>query len=354
MRSPPTVSIIIPNKNRCDELVQTLESVRAQTFDSFECIVVDDNSTDALDTAIAPFLADDRFRLIRQPATRAGAPAARNDGMAAARGQWIMFLDSDDLLAPFCLEQRMGFVRDRHDLDFAVFPGELFRKNPGDVGLLWNADTDEPDLDRFIRHDVPWQTTGPIWRRTALSKVGPWDESARSAQDWEFHLRAVLACLRYERFGRVDYYWRLAGPDRASIGKNAALDPQYHLSRLELYRRVFRHVEQAGAMNDFRRRCFAGMYFTAVEKIGQYVSRSQARRLWAAAWNDGLVSRRQWWQGWWLLAQMRWKDRYDRARLLLNLKWPAEFFLPRSATFNRAPKVAISEVPAGGARVEVA
>jgi glycosyltransferase involved in cell wall biosynthesis len=332
------VSIIIPNKNRCDELVHTLASVRAQAFGEFECLIVDDNSTDDFDAAVAPFVADPRFRLIRQPAGRSGAPAARNDGAAAARGRYVIFLDSDDLLAPHCLAQRVRVMDARPELDFAVFRCELFRAEPGDVGLLWNADTGEDDLDRFIRHDVPWQTTGPIWRKSSLAKVGPWDEEARSAQDWEFHLRAVLSGMKYERVDApIDLYWRMAGPDRQSIGKSAVMEKSYHAARLGLYRRIYKRVSDAGQMTDERRRWFVGMYFAACEQIGMRVGRREARQAWAAARDDGLIGRRPWWQGWFLLAQLKWPQRYDRAKESLKQKWPAEHFMPRSGTFMKTP-----------------
>jgi glycosyltransferase involved in cell wall biosynthesis len=340
----PTVSIIIPNKNRCEELVHTLSSVAAQTFGDFECLIVDDNSTDDFENAVRPHLADPRLLVIKQPADRSGAPAARNDGVRASRGRYVVFLDSDDLIAPHCLEHRVRIMDARPGLDFAVFPCEMFRVTPGDVGLLWNADTGENDVDRILRHDVPWQTTGPIWRRDALDKVGPWDESARSAQDWEFHLRALIAGLKYERFSDrpIDLYWRMAGPDRPSIGKSSAIDKSYHATRLDLWRRTYRLVADAGLMTDFRRRCFVGMYFTACEQLGLKVGRRDARRAWRAAFEDRLLSRSQWWQGWVLLAQMKWPARYERAKQSLKNKWPAEYFLPRSATFMKTPAAARS------------
>lgn len=336
---PPTVSIVVPNKNRCDELAETLASVRAQAFGDFECLVVDDNSTDQFDARVAPFLLDRRFQVIRQPDGRSGAPAARNDGFGRSRGRYVLFLDSDDLIAPHCLQHRVAVMESRPELDFAIFPAEMFRVRPGDVGLLWNADTGEDDLDRFCRHDVPWQTTGPIWRREALEKVGPWDEAALSAQDWEFHIRAVAAGLRYDRVshGRVDLFWRMAAADRSSIGKSSVIERAYHPARLALWRRMYARLRDGGLMTDLRRRCFVGMYYTACEQMGMKHNRRAARAAWSAALEDGLVGRWQWLQGWLLLVQLRWPLRYERAKAARRAKWPPEYFLPRSATFMKTP-----------------
>lgn len=352
----PIVSIVIPNKNRCDELVHTLHSVAAQTMGDFECLVVDDNSTDAFAETVEPFLRDRRFRVLKQRPDRGGAPAARNDGLAASRGRFVLFLDSDDLLAPHCLAQRVAAMEQRPELDFLVFPAEMFRQTPGDVGLLWNADTGEDDLDRFCRHDVPWQTTGPIWRREALYKIGPWDESALSAQDWEFHVRALIAGLRYDRAADrpIDLYWRMAAADRASIGKSSVMNRAYHPARLALWRRVHARVRDAGLLTDLRRRCFVGMYFTACEQIGLKLNRRDARVGWRATREDGLLDRRQWWQGWLLLAQLRFPQRYQRAKASQQARWPVEYFLPRSPTFMKTPAPRGAPVGASAPRSPVA
>ena len=122
-----------------------------------------------------------------------------------------MFLDSDDVLSPHCLSQRSGFLDEHHDLDFAVFPMVLFENEPWDRGVLWNVWHRSPcvescDLQRFLVGDDPaWQTSMPIWRKAALLRLGAWDEEASSLQDWELHVRALIASCRYE--------WVLAPPD---------------------------------------------------------------------------------------------------------------------------------------------
>src|SRR5438105_6924545 len=189
------ISIIIPTKDRAALLQQTLDSVRAQTYPEWEALVIDDHSRD--DTAhVVQKFADPRIRLL-QLTDKSGAPAARNLGVAEARREFVIFLDSDDLLAPHCIQQRVEVMAEHPNLDFAVFPCRLFRQTPGDVELLWNCKTDEDDLDRFLKMDVPWQTTSPIWRREALAKIGAWDECVISGQDWEFHIRSIVAGVEW-------------------------------------------------------------------------------------------------------------------------------------------------------------
>ena len=109
-------------------------------------------------------------------------------------------------------------------VDFAVFPTWVFRAIPGDTRLFWNQFTTENDLDRFLRSDMPWHTSGPIWKKTSLRQKGPWDDRALSAQDWEFHIRAIAAGLSYIKVPEPDSFWRLsgAGSISSSLGEPTA------------------------------------------------------------------------------------------------------------------------------------
>ncbi|HPO73378.1 MAG TPA: glycosyltransferase family A protein, partial [Armatimonadota bacterium] len=98
----PCFSVIIPAYNRARFLPECLESVLAQTFTDWECIIVDDGSTDGTRELVAEYVRrDSRFRYHWQE--NAGASAARNAGIERARGEWIAFLDSDDWYYPDAL-----------------------------------------------------------------------------------------------------------------------------------------------------------------------------------------------------------------------------------------------------------
>ncbi len=150
MDARPLISIVIPTRDRAALLGETLDSIRAQTYDNWEAIVVDDHSTDATGEEMREASArDSRMRFISLN-EKTGAPAARNLGAEQARGEFVIYLDSDELLAPWCLGDRVEVVRAHPELDFAVFPCQLFRERAGDTQLLWNRKTDENDLDRFL------------------------------------------------------------------------------------------------------------------------------------------------------------------------------------------------------------
>lgn len=109
MNAPPAVSIIMPVYDVASYLQQCLDSVRAQTFANWECICVDDGSTDGSPDILDKYAAKDpRFRIIRRKHTNAGV--CRNAGLALARGEFLSFLDSDDVFAPIMLESLLSAI----------------------------------------------------------------------------------------------------------------------------------------------------------------------------------------------------------------------------------------------------
>lgn len=196
----PTVSVIIPTFNRDELLIHTLASVREQTFPDWEAIVVDDGSTDETGKLVAGIIASDpRVRLLRRTREPKGAGACRNIGLAASRGEFVIFLDSDDLLGGDCLEKRIRVMREHPSASLAVFPALLFRKQLDDTMLLWNVDSDEPDLRRFLRGDSVWPMNGPIWRKEFLSGFGGCDEQLTCWQDVDLNIRSLLLHPKYVR-----------------------------------------------------------------------------------------------------------------------------------------------------------
>ena len=114
------VSIIIPIYNTGDKLVRCLESVLNQTLDDFECLMVDDGSTDQSPQVIDEFAAkNSRFIAIHKP--NGGVSSARNEGLKVAEGEWVVFLDSDDTIKPNHVEAMLSVVEDGIDIVFTGF-----------------------------------------------------------------------------------------------------------------------------------------------------------------------------------------------------------------------------------------
>ena len=118
----PLVSVITPTRNRATLLREALDSVAAQTLTEWEHIVVDDGSDDGTaEMMAARAAADPRVSYIVRQTPSTGANVCRNIGIRAAKAPLVVLLDSDDLLEPACLEQRMAVMARNADLDFATF-----------------------------------------------------------------------------------------------------------------------------------------------------------------------------------------------------------------------------------------
>ena len=222
----PLVSIVVPVFNRAKVVGETIESVLAQDYTNWELIMVDDNSTDnSLEVLESYSRRDGRVRIVPRKPGSSGAPACRNTGLENAKGDWILFLDSDDLLVPGTLSGRVQYLIEHPGLDFIVNPSAFFAEKISDAKVAWNRFDDRQDLDRFLSYDIVWPITGPTWSKAFLNKAGlRFEESALSSQDWEFHTRALATLPRYHKLeGLPDLFIRRhADVPNISMGHSGA------------------------------------------------------------------------------------------------------------------------------------
>jgi glycosyltransferase involved in cell wall biosynthesis len=232
----PVISVIIPNFNRGDLLPQTLESLLSQDFPNWEALVVDDRSTDGSLDITAKFAAyDSRISLIKRDRNPSGAPTCRNIGINQSKGDFLIFLDSDDLLLPFALSRRLEFASKENTLDYWVFPMLMFRNDPDDATNLWNVDNGQNDLYRFLVLDAPWQTSGPMWKKEAVVKIGGFTEGLACWQDVDFHLKALGAGLKGKKFYNLtpDALYRQHA--EGSVSQDSISSPEKLRSRMDIF-----------------------------------------------------------------------------------------------------------------------
>lgn len=340
----PQVSIIIPTKNRCSLLCETVESVRRQTYQNWEAIIVDDGSNDGtIEQMTLLSHQEPRIRFLRRRGERSGAPVCRNQGVEIATGDYIIFLDSDDALAPFCLEQRVSAMQTDANLDFAVFPCQLFREKPGDLALLWNKDTQENDIDRLLHlHDVPWQTTGPIWRRRALDHLGSWDENLLRWQDWELHFRALIKGLNYKKFTKPDCFWRVSTRDRETVGLNWTAE---HIRCLEnLLLQVHLILRQSQMLSQYRQYLLAGLYFWIAHRWIADQQDQEAVRVWKICREKQLIGTLEYWEGMLYFKMQKLSLGRRIISKYLRVRWTEELLARKSSSFHNTPLPDSSQV----------
>jgi glycosyltransferase involved in cell wall biosynthesis len=197
------ISIVIPHFNRANLLTAALASLRAQRETSWEALVVDDGS-EPEQWESTKAMAGTQVQVLQRRDGIKGPSRCRNLGLGAARGEYVLFLDSDDLLAPWCLEQRLRAALGQPEADLWVFPVLLFVSNPGDSDLQWNLlNSPRADLDRFLQSDPPWHTSSPLWRREKLLALGGFNEAVCYGDDADLHIRALVKTARIQKFPKA-------------------------------------------------------------------------------------------------------------------------------------------------------
>lgn len=222
------LTIVIPVFNRAELIKEAVDSVARQTYRPLQLIVVDDGSTDGTLERVLDWQAkraSEGFEidLIRQ--ANLGAPAARNAGLKAAKGDYVAFLDSDDLL---CEEFASRMVRcldscDRLDLVVCksrTFKGSSIAEKGYEISAPYTTDGSLVEVKEARRSDwrrLTWQTACAVYRRSFLLEIGGWSEKLRLGwQDRELALRAQLSGVRLGVRDDVLVLIRDSGEDRIS------------------------------------------------------------------------------------------------------------------------------------------
>ena len=204
------ISVVVPNFNKSIYIEDTLKSIDNQDSINWECIIIDDNSTDSSVSLIKNFIkTKSKFRLIVNHENH-GASHCRNLGINRSKGKHIIFLDSDDVISSSCFSNRIKQISKNNKLDFAVFPMGTFNKIVGDNNSKWN-NFNGNHLNRFLSHDLPWAICSVIWKKESLIKLGGFNEGFSRLQDVELHTKALINSYFYATFSshNSDCFYRI-------------------------------------------------------------------------------------------------------------------------------------------------
>ena len=196
----PLISVIVPCYNQAQYLDECLQSVLDQTYQDWECIIVNDGSPDNTEEVAKKWLAkDSRFKYLYKE--NGGLSSARNAGIKIAVGDFIQFLDCDDILEPNKLIHQTSFFTE--DVDVYVAGYRYFENEEGreakrimgrnhflpEVCLLPD---DQVDLKNLFKIKNPFVICAPLYKRALFDKTGSFNEQLKSLEDWEFNLRCAL------------------------------------------------------------------------------------------------------------------------------------------------------------------
>jgi GT2 family glycosyltransferase len=206
----PLVSVVVPAYNYGHLVGQTLDSLAAQTYGNWECIVVDDGSTDDTRAVVEARAAlDARVSYVRQENARQAA--ARNNGVRHSSGELFQFLDADDLIEPQKLARQVEYLRRHSEVDivysgvryFTDAGGELSHSRQYSIwedGRPWMPEVSgrgQVLMERLLRNNI-MVVNSPLVRRRVVESVGEFDASLTPVEDWDYWTRCAVAGFHFQ------------------------------------------------------------------------------------------------------------------------------------------------------------
>ena len=190
------ISIIIPTYNRAYIIRRTLDSIAAQGYAEWECIVVDDSSTDGTANVISEYaLKDARYRLLINKRKK-GAQGARNTGIENAKGEWVVLFDSDNEMKPNFLSRMAEYTRSE-TMDVITCFSDVVSSESGEIVGEFRWVCEGRIHNKLMTGASYVDNSSAVIRRNCLLNIGLLDEECPAFQEWDTHLRLSHKALYY-------------------------------------------------------------------------------------------------------------------------------------------------------------
>lgn len=211
-RNNPQVTVIMATFNRAHFIGESLKFIQDQSFRNWECLVIDDGSTDETSVVVESIgESDDRIRYFKRPQThRKGLPGCRNYGLNLATGDYVIFFDDDDIPHPDNLKICVAELNNK-SISYCRYLRNVFR---GEFDVDFDRSTeyskkglDIKDLDNIIIGDLPFNSCQVMWRRECF-KGNYFNEHLMYAEEWECYARILSGGIRGISVNKVLFYGR--------------------------------------------------------------------------------------------------------------------------------------------------
>jgi glycosyltransferase involved in cell wall biosynthesis len=207
----PSVSIIIATFNRANLILETLESIQKQTFKNFECIIIDDGSSDTTEFVVTEFIKNDiRFSFHKRPnQIKKGHCGSRNYGFELSKGKYVNWFDDDDIMHPQCIEKKI-VKAEENNFDFVTceisrFSDDINRNRP-----IINDYTEGLILQNYYIGNIGFYSVCSLWKKVFLEKNNFFfEENYKPLEDWYFNICAQLITDNYYIVKEVLVFYRL-------------------------------------------------------------------------------------------------------------------------------------------------
>lgn len=184
MMNDGLVSIVIPCFNQSHFLKDAIESIQHQTYQNFEIIVVNDGSTDE-----TSFVAKSFANVILLEQSNQGLATSRNNGLKKCRGEFVVFLDSDDTLLPNALEIGVNSLKSNPNCVFVSGLCQLVDENGEPRFTIQPTPFSDDFYESLLRSNFIWSPSNVLYRRDLFEKISPFDANLNPTADYELYLR---------------------------------------------------------------------------------------------------------------------------------------------------------------------
>lgn len=226
--SIPMVSVIVPTYNYGRYIIDAVKSLQDQTYNNWECIIVDDGSTDTTKDIVRTLsYSDNRLKYIYQE--NQYQAVGKNTGLKTSQGDYIQFLDADDMLEPNKLENQVAFMEQHNSVDITYtdtryFPTEdssarWYFMHPDNAEWIPKIKGSGTEIIKQIVNDNFLTINSPLIRRAVLADVGNFDEKLKLVEDWDFWIRCCLKGKHIE-YNNWDGSFALVRSHESSYSRN--------------------------------------------------------------------------------------------------------------------------------------
>lgn len=206
------VSIIMATYNRAGFIAETLRSIQMQTYENFECLIIDDGGTDNTLDVITPILnKDSRFKFLKRPDNyKKGLPGCRNYGIDLAQGDYIIFFDDDDIVHPQNLELCVKEL-EQEEFAFCRYERAVFFKDFDynfDYSRIYSSfEITMNDVEKLLNHELPFNSCAVMWKRGCFEQ-NRFVEHLMYAEEWELYSRILSSGAKGISINKCLFYGR--------------------------------------------------------------------------------------------------------------------------------------------------
>jgi len=226
----PAVSVIIPCFNQGEYLREAVESVRSQTFEDLEIIIVDDGSDDGKTPQICAALEGPGVKVINTP--NQGLAAARNTGIAESKGQYILPLDADDKIGSNYIEEAAAILKEEPDVGIVYCKAQLF----GAVNTQWPLP--EYSLEEMLKNNIIFCSA--LYRRDDWERAGGYDPGMIYGwEDYDFWLSLIERGRQVRQLNGTHFFYR--------VDPHSMVRSTEKWQKIEMFKRIYhRHSSFIG------------------------------------------------------------------------------------------------------------